>query len=75
MSHRNSIVLAFALAGALSLTGVGVPAALAADTGAFGQVNAASPLRADADGFTIDDGVLVSYTGSATEVRIPEGAT
>ena len=75
MSHRNSIVLAFALAGALSLTGVGVPAALAADTGAFGQVNAASPLRADADGFTIDDGVLVSYTGSATEVRIPEGVT
>ena len=75
MSHRNSIVLAFALAGALSLTGVGVPAALAADTGAFGQVNAAAPLRADADGFTIDDGVLVSYTGSATQVRIPEGVT
>ena len=74
MSHRNSIVLAFALAGAPSLTGVGVPAALAADTGAFGQVNAASPLRADADGFTIDaDGVLVSYTGSATEVRTPRG--
>ena len=76
MSHRNSIVLAFALAGAPSLTGVGVPAALAADTGAFGQVNAASPLRADADGFTIDaDGVLVSYTGTATDVRIPDGVT
>lgn len=74
MSRRQSTVLAFALAGALSLTGVGVPAALAADTGAFGQVNAASPLRADADGFTIDaDGVLVSYTGSATEVRTPRG--
>ena len=76
MSRRNSIVLAFALAGAPSLTGVGVPAALAADTGAFGQVNAASPLRADADGFTIDaDGVLVSYTGTATDVRIPDGVT
>ena len=76
MSHRNSIVLAFALAGAPSLTGVGVPAALAVDTGAFGQVNAASPLRADADGFTIDaDGVLVSYTGTATDVRIPDGVT
>ena len=76
MSRRNSIVLAFALAGAPSLTGVGVPAALAVDTGAFGQVNAASPLRADADGFTIDaDGVLVSYTGTATDVRIPDGVT
>ncbi len=32
------------------------------------------PLRADADGFTIDDGVLVSYPGGlAAWVRIPEG--
>lgn len=76
MSHRKSTVLAFALAGALSLTVVSVPAAFAADTGAVGPVNAAAPLHANADGFTIDaDGVLVSYTGTATDVRIPEGVT
>lgn len=76
MSHRKSTVLAFALAGALSLTVVSVPAAFAADTGAVGPVNAAAPLHANADGFTIDaDGVLVSYTGTVTDVRIPEGVT
>ena len=76
MSHRKLTVLAFALAGALSLTVVSVPAAFAADAGAAGRVNAAAPLQVDADGFTIDaDGVLVSYTGTATDVRIPEGVT
>ena len=76
MSHRKLTVLAFALAGALSLTVVSVPAAFAADAGAAGRVNAAAPLHADADGFTIDaDGVLVSYTGTATDVRIPDGVT
>ena len=76
MSHRKSTVLAFALAGALSLTVVSVPAAFAADAGAAGRVNAAAPLHANADGFTIDaDGVLVSYTGAATDVRIPDGVT
>lgn len=76
MSHRKSMVLAFALAGALSLTVVSVPVAFAADAGAVGPVNAAAPLQANADGFTIDaDGVLVSYTGTETDVRIPEGVT
>ena len=76
MSHRKSTVLAFALAGALSLIVVSVPAAFAADAGAAGRVNAAAPLHANADGFTIDaDGVLVSYTGTATDVRIPDGVT
>lgn len=76
MSHRKLTVLAFALAGALSLTVVSVPAAFAADAGVAGRVNAATPLRANADGFTIDaDGVLVSYTGTATDVRIPDGVT
>ena len=76
MSHRKSTVLAFALAGTLSLTVVSVPAAFAADAGTFGRVNAAAPLHANADGFTIDaDGVLVSYTGTATDVRIPDGVT
>ena len=76
MSHRKSTVLAFALAGALSLTVVSVPAAFAADAGAAGRANAAAPLHANADGFTIDaDGVLVSYTGTATDVRIPDGVT
>lgn len=76
MSHRKSMVLAFALAGALSLTVVSVPAAFAADAGAVGRVNAAAPLHANADGFTVDaDGVLVSYTGTATDVRIPDGVT
>ena len=76
MSHRKSTVLAFALAGTLSLTVISVPAAFAADAGAFGRVNAAAPLHANADGFTIDaDGVLVSYTGTATDVRIPDGVT
>ena len=76
MSHRKSTVLAFALASALSLTVVSVPAAFAADAGAAGRVNAAAPLHANADGFTVDaDGVLVSYTGTATDVRIPDGVT
>ena len=76
MSHRKLTVLAFALAGALSLTVVSVPAAFAADAGVAGRVNAATPLHANADGFTIDaDGVLVSYTGTATDVRIPDGVT
>lgn len=76
MSHRKLTLLAFALAGALSLTVVSVPAAFAADAGAAGRVNAAASLQVDADGFTIDaDGVLVSYTGTATDVRIPDGVT
>ena len=76
MSHRKLTLLAFALAGALSLTVVSVPAAFAADAGAAGRVNAAAPLQVDADGFTIDaNGVLVSYTGTATDVRIPDGVT
>ena len=76
MSHRKSMVLAFALAGALSLTVVSVPAAFAADAGAAGWTHAAAPLHANADGFTVDaDGVLVSYTGTATDVRIPDGVT
>ena len=76
MSHRKSMVLAFALASTLSLTVVSVPAAFAADAGATGRVHAAAPLHANADGFTVDaDGVLVSYTGTATDVRIPDGVT
>ena len=76
MSHRKSTVLAFALASTLSLTVVSVPAAFAADAGATGRVHAAAPLHANADGFTVDaDGVLVSYTGTATDVRIPDGVT
>lgn len=76
MSHRKSMVLAFALAGALSLTAVSMPAAVAADTGTGGQVNAAAAPQANSDEFTIDaDGVLVAYTGGATDIRIPEGVT
>lgn len=76
MSHRKSMVLAFALAGALSLTAVSMPAAFAADTGTSGQVNAAAAPQANNDEFTIDaDGVLVAYTGGATDIRIPEGVT
>ena len=72
MSHRKSMVLAFALAGALSLTAVSMPAAVAADTGTGGQVNAAAAPQANNDEFTIDaDGVLVAYTGGATDIRIP----
>ena len=76
MSHRKSMVLAFALAGALSLTPVSMPAAFAADTGTGGQVNAVAAPQANNDEFTIDaDGVLVAYTGGATDIRIPEGVT
>ena len=76
MSHRKSMVLAFALAGALSLTAVSMPAAVAADTGTGGQVNAAAAPQANNDEFTIDaDGVLVAYTGGATDIRIPEGVS
>ena len=74
MSHRKSMVLAFALAGALSLTAVSMPAAFAADTGTGGQVNAAAAPQANNDEFTIDaDGVLVAYTGGATDIRDPRG--
>ena len=76
MSHRKSMVLAFALVGALSLTAVSMPAAFAADTGTGGQVNAAAAPQANNDEFTVDaDGVLVAYTGGATDIRIPEGVT
>ena len=76
MSHRKSMVLAFALAGALSLTAVSMPAAFAADTGTGGQVNEAAAPQANNDEFTVDaDGVLVAYTGGATDIRIPEGVT
>ena len=76
MSHRKSMVLAFSLAGALSLTAVSMPAAFAADTGTGGQVNAVAAPQANNDEFTIDaDGVLVAYTGGATDIRIPEGVT
>uniref|UniRef100_UPI0025C1FF86 leucine-rich repeat protein n=1 Tax=Actinomyces sp. TaxID=29317 RepID=UPI0025C1FF86 len=41
-----------------------------------GQVNAAAAPQANNDEFTIDaDGVLVAYTGGATDIRIPEGVT
>ena len=76
MSHSKFAVLAFALAGTLSLTALGVPAAHAVSADAAGQANAAASLNADADGFIINaDGVLVGYTGGASEVRIPEGVT
>ena len=76
MSHRKSMVLAFALAGALSLTAVSMPAAVAADTGTGGQVNAAAAPQANNHEVTIDaDGGLVAYTGGATDIRIPEGVT
>ena len=76
MSHSKFAVLAFALAGTLSLTALGVPAAHAVSADAAGQANAAASLNADADGFIINaDGVLVGYTGGASEVRIPESVT
>ena len=76
MSHSKFAVLAFALAGTLSLTALGAPAAHAVSADAAGQANAATSLSADADGFIINaDGVLVGYTGGASEVRIPESVT
>ena len=66
MSHSKFAVLAFALAGTLSLTALGVPAAHAVSADAAGQANAAASLNADADGFIINAaGVLVGYTGGA----------
>ena len=75
--YRGKVsVLALALAGALSLTAVSMPAAFAASPSAGAQVKVAAAPQANNDGFTIDaDGVLVSYTGTATDVRIPEGVT
>ena len=74
MSRGKVSVLALALAGALSLTAVSMPAAFAASPSAGAQVKVAAAPQANNDGFTIDaDGVLVSYTGTATDVRIPEG--
>lgn len=76
MSRGKVSVLALALAGALSLTAVSMPAAFAASPSAGAQVKVAAAPQANNDGFTIDaDGVLVSYTGTATDVRIPEGVT
>lgn len=58
-----------------------IPAQAAYATGVEGQAEEAGmeayaeSRAADEDGFEIEDGVLKRYTGTATEVVIPEGVT
>ena len=76
MSHRKVSVLALALAGAVSFTTVGVPATFAVDAGTTTSVSVVSPAgQPNPSGdFEIDkNGVLTAYTGSSTEVTIPDG--
>ena len=78
MSHRKVSVLALALAGAVSFTTVGVPATFAVDAGTTSSVSVVSPAgQPNPSGdFEIDkNGVLTAYTGSSTEVTIPDGVT
>ena len=78
MSHRKVSVLTLALAGAVSFTTVGVPATFAVDAGTTTSVSVVSPAgQPNPSGdFEIDkNGVLTAYTGSSTEVTIPDGVT
>ena len=78
MSHRKVSVLALALAGAVSFTTVGVPATFAVDAGTTTSVSVVSPAAQPnpSGDFEIDkNGVLTAYTGSSTEVTIPDGVT
>ena len=78
MSHRKVSVLALALAGAVSFTTVGVPATFAVDAATTTSVSVVSPAAQPnpSGDFEIDkNGVLTAYTGSSTEVTIPDGVT
>ena len=78
MSHRKVSVLALVLAGAVSFTTVGVPATFAVDAGTTTSVSVVSPAAQPnpSEDFEIDkNGVLTAYTGSSTEVTIPDGVT
>ena len=78
MSHRKVSVLTLALAGAVSFTTVGVPATFAVDAGTTTSVSVVSPAAQPnpSEDFEIDkNGVLTAYTGSSTEVTIPDGVT
>ena len=78
MSHRKVSVLTLALAGAVSFTTVGVPATFAVDAGTTTSVSVVSPAAQPnpSGDFEIDkNGVLTAYTGSSTEVTIPDGVT
>ena len=78
MSHRKGTALALALAGAVSFTTVGVPAAFADDAGTTTSVSVVSSVAQPnpSGDFEIDkNGVLTAYTGSSTEVTIPDGVT
>lgn len=73
MNHKKGIVVSAACASLLLST----PAVVANATEAADQapVTSAAAAQADENGFVIEDGVLTEYTGSATEVVIPEGVT
>lgn len=78
MSHRKGTALALALAGAVSFTTVGVPATFADDAGTTTSVSVVSSVAQPnpSGDFEIDkNGVLTAYTGSSTEVTIPDGVT
>ena len=78
MSHRKVSVLALVLAGAVSFTTVGVPATFAVDAGTTTSVSVVSPAAQPnpSEDFEIDkNGVLTAYTGSSTEVTVPDGVT
>jgi len=70
--------LAVALTGVVSFSTVSVPAAFAADSGAVSHSSVVAPAAQPnpSEDFEIDkNGVLTAYTGTATEVTIPDGVT
>ena len=78
MSHRHMAALAVALTGVVSFSTVSVPAAFAADSGAVSHSSVVAPAAQPnpSEDFEIDkNGVLTAYTGTATEVTIPDGVT
>ena len=78
MSHRHMAALAVALTGVVSFSTVSIPAAFAADSGAVSHSSVVAPAAQPnpSEDFEIDkNGVLTAYTGTATEVTIPDGVT
>ena len=65
-----------ALTVALSVACAGAGALVYADTSASADTTASvTAAQADAQGFIIEDGVLTGYTGTATDIVIPDGVT
>ena len=64
---KSKKLLAIMLATAMTCTSLSMQS--------IGTVTEVEAAEADANGFVIEDGVLTKYTGTATDVVIPEGVT